>query len=341
MQRQIKRGSAANAGLIFHVFAQDSTSTTGAGKTALIFSDFTCYYIRNGEAISGAITPQDIATIGTYAAPTANTNIRIKKVDDTNMPGVYEVQIHADWVNVTNSCQSLTIFLKATGMAMLPIQIQLVGVDPQTDVWDEAIASHLGAGSTGAALNAAGAAGDPWLTNLPGGYLAGTAGYIVGTNLDDTISNVANTVWDEAIGGHLGAGSTGASLNAKLEPTTAGRKLDVSLTGEAGLDFNNIGQASGPTTLSNITVPIVTTAQNLLPAERTAIADALLDEANGIETGVTPRQAIRGTARTQLGILSGAGTNNVKIRDLINSKDAIDAQVDAVGNRTSVSVDWT
>lgn len=129
--------------------------------------------------------------------------------------------------------------------------------------------------------------------------------------------------------------------STRLAPTTAGRTLDVTATGEAGLDFNNIGQAGGPTTLSNITVPIVTTAQNLMPAERTAIADAMLDEANGIETGVTPRQAIRGIARTQLSKLSGAGTTNVIIRDLADGKDAIVATVDNVGNRNAVGVDWT
>lgn len=58
-------------------------------------------------------------------------------------------------------------------------------------VWDEAIAGHAGAGSTGEALSAAGAAGDPWITALPGSYSAGQAGYIVGTNLNATVSSRA------------------------------------------------------------------------------------------------------------------------------------------------------
>jgi hypothetical protein len=57
-------------------------------------------------------------------------------------------------------------------------------------VWDEPIAGHLGAGTTGAALNGAGSAGDPWTTPLPGAYGAGTAGFIVGTNLDAQVSAV-------------------------------------------------------------------------------------------------------------------------------------------------------
>ncbi len=57
-------------------------------------------------------------------------------------------------------------------------------------VWDEAIAGHLGAGSTGAALNAAGGAGDPWITPLPGAYSAGQAGKIVGDYLNAAVGSV-------------------------------------------------------------------------------------------------------------------------------------------------------
>lgn len=60
------------------------------------------------------------------------------------------------------------------------------------EVWDVTLSAHLAAGSTGSALNAAGAAGDPWSTTLPGAYGAGTAGFIVGTNLDATVSSRAS-----------------------------------------------------------------------------------------------------------------------------------------------------
>jgi hypothetical protein len=56
-------------------------------------------------------------------------------------------------------------------------------------VWDEAISGHLTAGTTGNALNAAGSAGDPWSTPIPGAYGAGTAGKIVGDNINATISS--------------------------------------------------------------------------------------------------------------------------------------------------------
>jgi len=58
-------------------------------------------------------------------------------------------------------------------------------------VWDEAIAEHATAGSTGAALAAAQSAGDPWATELPGAYGSGTAGKIVG-NIDSQLESIAN-----------------------------------------------------------------------------------------------------------------------------------------------------
>jgi hypothetical protein len=66
-------------------------------------------------------------------------------------------------------------------------------------VWDETLGDHLGAGSTGNALNAAGAAGDPWATAIPGAYGAGTAGLLLGTTIPAAIDAIDNYV-DTEIG---------------------------------------------------------------------------------------------------------------------------------------------
>ncbi len=66
-------------------------------------------------------------------------------------------------------------------------------------VWDLATVGHTTSGTFGAAMNAAGSAGDPWSTPLPGSYTSGTAGYAVGTNLNATVSSrsthSASDVW--------------------------------------------------------------------------------------------------------------------------------------------------
>ena len=58
-------------------------------------------------------------------------------------------------------------------------------------VWDELLSGHAVSGSTGEALSAAGAAGDPWITALPGSYSAGQAGKIVGDFLNASVSSRA------------------------------------------------------------------------------------------------------------------------------------------------------
>jgi hypothetical protein len=54
---------------------------------------------------------------------------------------------------------------------------------------DQSTSGHTTAGTWGGAWNAAGAAGDPWSTNLPGAYGAGTAGNIIGNRLDAAVSS--------------------------------------------------------------------------------------------------------------------------------------------------------
>jgi hypothetical protein len=63
-------------------------------------------------------------------------------------------------------------------------------------VWDEALAGHAVAGSAGAALSAAGGAADPLLNAVPGAYAAGTAGAAlgrVGSGQVTTVSTVAQS----------------------------------------------------------------------------------------------------------------------------------------------------
>jgi len=112
---------------IFHIFVQDSSSTTGAGLTGLTYNSasLACKYINSGGTLSGSITPQDITTLGTYQAPTANTNIRFKEVNSASpTQGIYELHVHDDWMNLTGG--NLIIMLGgATNMAPVRLEIDL------------------------------------------------------------------------------------------------------------------------------------------------------------------------------------------------------------------------
>lgn len=61
--------------------------------------------------------------------------------------------------------------------------------------------------------------------------------------------------------------------NAKLvRSTTPANTLDVSATGEAGLDFDNIKDATGAHTLTNITIPTCTTNSDMRGTDNAALA---------------------------------------------------------------------
>lgn len=59
-------------------------------------------------------------------------------------------------------------------------------------VLDATASEHNTAGTIGNKINAAASAGDPWSTDLPGSYAAGTAGYIVGNPSAGGITIVQN-----------------------------------------------------------------------------------------------------------------------------------------------------
>jgi hypothetical protein len=128
--------------------------------------------------------------------------------------------------------------------------------------------------------------------------------YSAGSDFSAVITT--GTVGGSSVVGYK-VGSFSLNHEAALRPTTAGNTLDVSATGEAGLDFANIKDATGAHTLTNITVPLVTTVTGnvsgnlggtLTSTERTAIADALLTRNMA---SVTPQPSL--DARTVLNAL--------------------------------------
>jgi len=245
-------------------------------------------------------------------------------------------------------------------------------------VWDEAISGHLGAGSTGLALNSAGAAGDPWSTAIPGAYGAGTAGrrlgripdvaagaagglFIAGTNAATAITTgltttftgnltgsvgsvtgavgsvtgltnatIGDAVWDEAIAGHLGAGSTGAALNAA---GGAGDPWTIAIPGAYGA--GTAGKIVGDNLNATISSRASQTSVDDVPTA-TEIWDHV------VEGATTARGMMRVFLSSLAGKLSGASgiaPFTLRFRDRADTKDRIVATTDVDGNRSSVTID--
>lgn len=72
-----------------------------------------------------------------------------------------------------------------------------------------------------------------------------------------------------------------------------------------------------------------------------AIADALLDRSNGIESSITPRQAIRAAAAILAGIISGAGTGTEVFKGIGQASGGttrVTVTVDSSGNRSALTL---
>jgi len=133
-----------------------------------------------------------------------------------------------------------------------------------------------------------------------GGYLA--AGFKKFFNVETPVATAetVNQTGDAyAVVAHADHG------NAKLvRSTTPANTLDVAATGEAGLDFNNINAATGATTLTNITVPIVTTVG-------TTTTNTDMRGTDGAYTGTPPTV---GEIRTEM---EGGGTKLTAVHAVI------------------------
>jgi len=118
MKLLIPKGTTSK---VAHIFVQDTTSTTGAGKTGLVNTDFTAYYIRPGATAAVASTVNSITTLGTYAG--SATNCAIREVSAANMPGVYEFHFANNML--ATGVEQVSVMLRATGAAPLSLEVQL------------------------------------------------------------------------------------------------------------------------------------------------------------------------------------------------------------------------
>lgn len=270
----------------------DSTSTTGGRKTGLVFntSSLTGYYVRAG----GSAVAITLATLA--AANSAFSSGGFKEIDATNMPGIYRVDIPD--AAFAAGAKSVTVTLKgATGMVQCSRTFQLNKVD---------LRDAVRAGLTALPNAVAGANGGVPLGDASGrvdlGKVLGTAAATPATAgiLEVNVKN-----WNNL-----------AAVELPLVPTTAGRKLDVSAGGEAGIDWANVGSPATVVGLSGTTIKAATDLTNaptngdLTAAMKTSVTTAA--------TAATPTIAALG-AQAKLDVnaeadtaLSDAGVTSVR-----------------------------
>jgi hypothetical protein len=133
----------------------------------------------------------------------------------------------------------------------------------------------------------------------------------------------------------------GDSRLANLDATISSRGTadpGAAMTLTADYDAaKTAASAASITDLDNLIDALILTVA-ALPAD---VRTALQDEANGIETGITPRQAQRIMLASCAGQLSGAATATVVMKNPAGSATRITATTDESGNRTAVTLGLT
>lgn len=234
---------------------------------------------------------------------------------------VQEVEDKVDAVKVDTAA---TLVDTAEMQPKLPTN-NIMGSSVKTDKDDEIDAILDDTGSSGVVVAAASKTG----------YALSAAG--------------VQAIWDALTSALTTVGSIGKLLVDNINATISSRASQTSVDDVP--TNTELATALGTADDAVLTqVSLVKAKTDLIPAAPAAVgdvptananADALLDRAAGVETGFTPRQALRLMASVLLGKLSGAATATNVFRDVNDTKDRVTATVDPDGNRTAVTKDAT
>lgn len=197
----------------------DAYARLGAPAGASVSADILAIDNLVDDLESRLGTPSNLGSGATVAANLADIEAQ---TDDIGVAGAGLSAIPAVTVGTINANVVTASALAADAVNEIADQ-----------VWDEAIAGHLSAGSTGEALNAAGSAGDPWTTALPGAYGAGTAGSRIGR------------IPDVAAGGAGGLFIAGSNAATTVNITGNLSGSVGSVTGAVGSVTGTVGSVTG------------------------------------------------------------------------------------------------
>ncbi len=233
----------------------------------------------------------------------------------------------------------------------LPVSGDLDSADDiATAVVDKSLTGHTTAGTVGGALSAAGSAGDPWTTSLPGAYGAGTAGKIIGDNLNATVSSrsshTAADIWAVGTRTLTSFGTLAADVWAVGTRTLTGFGTLVAdvwtnatrtLTSGANIV---LAKGTGVTGLNDLDAAGVRSAVGLGSANLDAQLTAISSKTTNLPSDPADESDI--IAATNALAAAIAALNNVSAADVLTQVNtalttAVADSVPAVGARPSIA----
>lgn len=177
--------------------------TNGVTVTAistLVNANVTAITTNVGAIVTGfnTIAPANVTSISTVvnANITAFTTILPARItaQGIDVGAIVTAFNTIAPANVTAYSTVLSVNITASS-TVLVAAVTVVNASGQKQienaVWDAIATDHNTALTLGNKLNSAASAGDPWTTAIPGAYGAGTAGNILGNNLNATVTSRA------------------------------------------------------------------------------------------------------------------------------------------------------
>lgn len=219
--------------------------------------------------------------------------------------------------------------------------------DVENAVWEATASSHNSAGTMGNKLNSAASAGDPWNTSLPGSYGAGTAGYILGTNLNATVASrstlTAANVWQTDLSGYSTANQAGTLLKGA---GSAGDPWSTAIPGSYGAGTagyivgNNLNATVASRSSHSASDVWAVGTRTITGGTATSVTNGVTVTTNNDKTGYSLTQAfpinfsslaIDSSGRMDLGKWVGNAPNA-----LISGR--VDSNAQVVGDKTGYSL---
>jgi hypothetical protein len=215
---------ASNTSRSEYIFIQNSSSTTGAGLTGLVFNtaSLTAYYVVE----RGAATAITLVTLASSTAAFASGGFIA--VDGTNMPGLYRFDVPNALFSVA-STDKVTVMLKgATNMAPVLLEYQIVAFNPDDTVRLGLTAiPNVAQGTTGAISTGDASGRVTVITNSDktAYSLSGTQTFNVTGNIT---GNVTGSVGSVASGGITSASFAAGAIDASAIATDAITSAELS-----------------------------------------------------------------------------------------------------------------
>ena len=165
----------------------------------------------------------------------------------------------------------------------------------------------------------------------------------VQTNVSNTTSRFEVTTTEPAsaiLGKVLHFFGTGAGVSGEMSICTLVESSLISgnriITVSPAL--SEVPATGAEFVVESVAPAIAGDAMTLTSGERDSVAAALLDLANGIETSVTVRQALKAMAAVLAGTASGGGTGTEVFKSIGGSTTRVTSTVESDGDRTAVTL---